>query len=194
MKTKVLGAAVAAALLGLSTVTFGQGVGGSAGGTGASGVDTPREANQPTGPGANADVTGPRGSTNRDTSTGASGAPVTSSGTTASGGGVGASAGGTGASPVDTPREANRSAPGANADVTGPQGTSTARCDALTGAERTRCLRDARPSSGASSGIGGVGGSAGGTGASPVDTPREANRSAPGGNPDATAPRGYQSR
>jgi hypothetical protein len=43
MNMKLLGAAVAAALLGISTVSFGQ-AGGAAGGSSASGQDTPREA------------------------------------------------------------------------------------------------------------------------------------------------------
>ena len=117
------------------------------------------------------------------------GAPATSG----AGGGVGGSAGGTGASPIDTPREAGRAAPGGNPNVTGPQGTVYARCDNLNGVERERCLRQ-YPSTGASTatprGNAGVGGSAGGTGASPVDSPREAGRSAPGANPDITGPQG----
>src|SRR4051812_27294155 len=47
MKTKIIGAAVAAALLGLSGVAFGQGAAaGGAGGSAASGQDTPREASR----------------------------------------------------------------------------------------------------------------------------------------------------
>lgn len=56
MNMKLLGAAVAAALLGISTASFGQ-AGGSAGGSGgssASGQDTPREAAAAkSGPGSN---------------------------------------------------------------------------------------------------------------------------------------------
>jgi hypothetical protein len=44
MKTKVIGAAVAATLLGLSTASFGQAAGGTAGASGASGQDTPTQA------------------------------------------------------------------------------------------------------------------------------------------------------
>jgi hypothetical protein len=97
MNIKVLGAAVAAALLGLSTMTFGQGAaGGAAGSSAASGQDTPREA-----------------------ATGASGA---------------------GSAPSGAPSATTGSA----------TGTVTSRCDTLTGAEKTRCQRDERASSGAS--------------------------------------------
>ncbi|MBV8030401.1 MAG: hypothetical protein JO035_02715 [Betaproteobacteria bacterium] len=91
MKIKVLGAAVATALLGLSTLSFGQSAGGSA----PSSQDTPREA-------ARAQS------------------------------GAGSQAGTTG----------TVVAPAAPAVV------DTSRCDNLTGAAKTRCMRDA--SSGAS--------------------------------------------
>ncbi len=101
MKMKVLGTAVAAALLGLSTVTFGQASGGAAGSSSASGQDTSREASRAqSGPGS--------------AQGGASGSATTSSG----------------------------------AVVTTPGAVVTTRCDAMTGEERTRCLRDERASTG----------------------------------------------
>ena len=103
MKTKIIGAAVAAALLGLSGVAFGQGAagGGSAGGTAASGQDTPREASRAnSGPGSAAGTPG-----------------VVTSG---------------------------------SATTTAPATSMASRCDTLTGAEKTRCMRDERPSSGSS--------------------------------------------
>lgn len=102
MNTKLIGAAVAAALLGLSTASFGQGAGASASGaSGASGQDSARQAGQ------------------ASPSAGASGSGAVTSGS-------GAAVGTTGTT------------------------TTTSRCDTMTGAERTRCLRDERPSSGSS--------------------------------------------
>ena len=100
MRMKVLGTAVAAALLGLSTVTFGQGTSAS-GSSAASGQDTPREAAKAqAGPGS--------------AQGGATGSATTGSGTV----------------------------------VTTPGVVVTTRCDAMTGEERTRCLRDERASTG----------------------------------------------
>jgi len=106
MKAKIIGAAVAAALLGLSSVAVAQGAGGNAAGSSAaSGQDTPREAS--------------RADSGAGSAAGASGGVVTS---------------GSG-NVVTTP-----------APATG----MVSRCDNLTGAEKTRCMRDERPSSGSS--------------------------------------------
>jgi len=105
MNLKIIGAAVAAALLGLAGASYAQGTGGSAASSSsASGQDTPREAGAArSGPGSAA---------------GGSGAVMSGSGTT----------------------------------TTAPATTGTAsRCDTLTGAEKTRCMRDERASSGTSS-------------------------------------------
>jgi hypothetical protein len=78
MNTKLLGAAVAAALLGISTVSFGQ-AGGSSGassGSSASGQDTPREAaaakSTPGSNAASSDGAATSGSTTSNATTGAS--------------------------------------------------------------------------------------------------------------------------
>jgi len=105
MNSKVLGAAVAAAMLGLSTASFGQGSSASPGGaSGPSGQDTPREAS--------------RADSGAGSASGSSGAVTSGSGGTVV-------------------------APGATT------GTAS-RCDTLTGAERTRCMRDERSSTGSS--------------------------------------------
>jgi hypothetical protein len=107
MKMKVLGTAVAAALLGLSTVSFGQGAAGSASGSSAaSGQDTPREAS--------------RAQSGAGTGQGGASGAVTS---------------------------------GSGAVVTTPGVVTTSRCDAMTGEDKTRCLRDERASTGSSAGV-----------------------------------------
>jgi hypothetical protein len=101
MKSKVIGTAVAAALLALSTGAFAQAGGGSAAGSAAVGSNTPGDQ---------------KGSvTDRE-----SGTPSVQQ-------------------PGDraTPRDSATS-------------RSTTHCDALSGAEKTRCMRDARASSGSS--------------------------------------------
>ncbi|SRR5258706_8818028 len=79
MNVKLLGAAAAAALLGISTVSFGQ-AGGSAGsaGSGASGQDTPREAaGAKSGPGSNGGTASGAATTDSTTSNATSGASTT---------------------------------------------------------------------------------------------------------------------
>ena len=98
MKIKVLGAAVTAAMLVLSTGAFGQ-AGAGAGNSGPS---------------------APSGSDSGVRTPGNTAAPVTDT---------------TGSAAVGTSRDAS---------------VSTTHCDSLSGAEKTRCMRDARASTGSS--------------------------------------------
>ena len=105
MKMKLLGAAVTAALLGLSTASFGQASGGTSGASGPSGQDTPRE--------AGAAKSGP-GSAASGAATGSASDSATSGSSTSG-------------------------------------STVTTNCDSLSGAAKTRCLREQGSSSGSSS-------------------------------------------